>query len=192
MTDQPTTKGGNVILRRVDTPDRVAPGEGYEVEVQVRNGAQFINPLDPDSCGSSEPGYKIRVVLTVDGERWDTVGPTCHYAAALGGGDNTYTFTPRAPETSGETEVEAHVEMVDSGKETDTVSSRILVDAEESEPADDPGDNDGGGLPWTPPDGPTPNPSDPLNIGGQIDKLLLVVGLIAVAWAADSGAEVLS
>ena len=195
-TDQPTTKGGNIILRRVDTPDRVSPREGYEIDVTVSNGAAYINPWDPDKCGLAPPGYKLNVVIVgPNGERRES-GEVCHTTTEVGSREETYSFELVAPESEDYAEVEAHVELVGSGKQTDSVASELLVSAEESEQPDNPrdggGGNDGGDGSWTPPVGSTPDPSDPLNIGGQIDKLLLVLGLIAVAWAADSGAEVLS
>lgn len=206
-TDQPATKGGNVILRRVDTPNRVSPGEGYEVAVKVSNGAAYINPMDPDSCGDSEPGYKLRVVLEgPDGQTY-TRGPTCHLAALVATGDETYTFELEAPESQGEHEVSARVEMVGSGKATASETSRFLVDSEESESAGAPdgdsnddlsqfGDADGDGyLNFHDPEPRNPDvPSGggPLSLGGQLDKLLLVAGVLALAWAADSGAEVVS
>ena len=198
-TDQPTTKGGNIILRRVDTPDRVSPGEGYEIDVTVSNGAAYINPWDPDKCGLAPPGYKINVVIVgPNGERRES-GEVCHTTTEIGSREETYSFELVAPETEDYAEVEAHVELVGSGKQTDSVASEFLVDAEESEQPDDPredpggddgGNDDGGSAPWNNPGG--SDPSDPLNIGGQMDKLLLVLGLIALAWAADSGAEVIS
>ncbi|MFD1566018.1 hypothetical protein [Halolamina litorea] len=189
----------------MDTPNRVSPGEGYEVDVKVSNGAAFINPLDPDSCGDTDPGYKLRVVLEGPNGQTYTRGPTCHLAALVATGDETYTFELQAPEQSGEHEVSAHVEMVGSGKATGSETSRFLVDANESEQATDPGGNGGDDLPaYGDADGDgTPNfldeaPNDPdvpgggLGIGGQMDKLLLVAGLLAVAWLASSGAEVVS
>jgi len=95
--------------------------------------------------------------------------------------------------------------MVGSGKPRASETSHFLVDDDESESATPPGgdDTNGDDLPaYGDADGDgTPNFLDPEphnpdvpggGIGGQLDKLLLVVGLIAVAWAADSGAEVLS
>ena len=204
-TDQPTTKSGNVILRRVSTPNRVSPGDGYEVEVKVSNGAAYINPWDPDSCGDSEPGYKLRVVLEgPDGSTY-AKGPTCHLAALVATGDEVYTFELQAPEEAGEHEVSAHVEMVGSGKETGEETSTFLVSADESEeatnPGGDPGDDlpaygdaDGDGTPNFLDDKPhTPNtPGGGLGLGGELDKVMLLLGLVAVAWLANSGAEVLS
>ncbi len=206
-TDQPTTKSGNVILRWVNTPNRVTPGEGYEVDVKVSNGAAYINTWDPDSCGDTEPGYKLRVVLEgPDGEIY-TRGPTCQLAALVATGDEVYTFELQAPEEAGEHKVAAHVEMVGSGKETGEETSTFLVDADESEEATPPGD-DGGGDSGLPPAGDADgdgvpnyldeapnNPSVPgsgLGIGGELDKVMLLLGLLAVAWMANSGAEVLS
>ncbi|WP_254272174.1 hypothetical protein [Haloarcula marina] len=55
------TKGGNIILRRVDVPDHVDPGESFEVDALVSNGAAYINPWDGDKCGLAPPGYTIEV-----------------------------------------------------------------------------------------------------------------------------------
>jgi len=76
--------------------------------------------------------------------------------------------------------------MTGSGKTTDSLTQSYSVT---STPPESP-DGESGGDAWNPfPDGSAGD--DPLNIGGQVDKLLLVVGLIAVAWLASSGVEVL-
>lgn len=211
-TSQPKTKRGNIILRRVSTPSLVAPGQGYEVEVKVSNGAAFINTWDPDSCGTTTPGYKIRVVLTGPNGEQRTKGPMCIHAATLGTGDETFTFTLQAPSSGGEQEVQAHVEMVNSGKRTDSALSSFLVDADDPEQADQPGDSDSAdngddsGFPaYGDADGDgTPNflddaphdPSIPAGGGGPLNpldgtakKAMLLIGLLALAWFASSASN---
>ncbi|WP_435119090.1 hypothetical protein [Halolamina sp. C58] len=190
MTTQPTTKGGNIILRRIDTPNRVEPGEGYEVDVKVSNGALVIQPWDADSCGQAEPGYKVRVVAEDSTGDRQEAGPTCLMTSELGTGDETFTFEFQAPTEEGEHEVEAWVEMVGSGKETDPDTSTILVNEEVSRDAPSPGNDDGntpifGGVPT----GSDPSGSNPLGFGGTVDKAVLLLGLLVVAWLANSASD---
>ena len=189
-TNQPTTKGGNIVLRRVDTPNRVEPGQGYEVDVKVSNGALVIGGWDPDSCGQAEPGYKIRVVVEDSTGDRQEAGPTCLMSSELGTGDETFTFEFQAPTDEGEHEVEAWVEMVGSGKETDPDTSTILVNEEVSQDAPTPGNDDGntptfGGVPG----GGDSSGSNPLGMGGALNKGMLLLGLLVVAWLASSASD---
>jgi len=192
MGSLPTTKGGNVVLKELSVPTSVEPGETAAAEIRVKNRALEINPLDGGRCNNPRAGYKMRAGRTLP------PGETVYANEKCVAGDfsnHTWTETFEVPDDGGDYTVEAWIEMTGSGKTTDTLEQTLSVTSTLPEtPPDDGGDggNGGGGLPWSPPEGSTPSPSDPLNIGGQIDKLLLVVGLIAVAWAADSGAEVLS
>ncbi|GAB7012042.1 hypothetical protein [Halolamina salina] len=192
MGSLPTTKGGNVVLKELALPDSVEPGEMAEAQIRVKNRAIVINPLDGDRCNNPVAGYKMRAGLTLPS------GETVYTNEKCVAGDfsnHTWAKTFEVPDDGGDYTVEAWVEMTGSGKTTDTLEQSLSITSTPPETPDDGGsdDNDGGnGLPWLPSGGSTPDPSDPLNIGGQMDKLLLVVGLIAVAWAADSGAEVIS
>jgi len=192
-TDQPTTKGGNVILRRVSVPDQVDPGEPYEVDVKVSNGAGFINPWDPDRChGDAYDGYKLSVVLEGPNGEALTKGPVCHFRTTIGTKDETYTFTIDAPE-SGRAEVSAYVQLEHSGKRTDALEASTLV-SDEQAAQPDPGPSDDGGngndfIPDTGGDSPVPDPTS-----GSVDTYAkgagLILVLIAIAWIADSGASI--
>lgn len=191
MGSLPTTKGGNVLLKDVSLPGSVEPGEPMVAEVSVKNRAAWINPLDGDRCNNPFAGYKMRVgYVTPSGE----TKYTNEKCVAGDGSSQTWSVEGlTAPEEEGSYDFEAWVEMTGSGKTTDSLTQSFSVTSTPVETPDDDGGNTDDGLSWDPPtDDPVPDPSDPLNIGGQIDKLLLVVGLIAVAWAADSGAEVVS
>ena len=190
-TNQPTTKGGNIILRRVSVPDQVDPGEPYEVNVQVSNGASYINPWEPDKCGLAPPGYKLTVVLRgPSGERL-TKGPVCHTTTEIGTRDETDSFTVTAPQ-SGRAEVSAYVEMENSGKRTDKLEASSLVASEapaqpDTGSSDDGGGGGGSGLFDGSPD-PTPGGGTSFDTYAEGAGLLIV--LLAIAWLADSGASI--
>jgi len=190
-TNQPTTKGGNIILRRVSVPDQVDPGEPYEVNVQVSNGASYINPWEPDKCGLAPPGYKLTVVLRgPSGERL-TKGPVCHTTTEIGTRDETYSFTVTAPQ-SGRAEVSAYVEMENSGKRTDKLETSTIVSSTPAAQPDSGGGDDGGGSGGASGlfgDSPTPNPTGTsFNTYAKGAGVILV--LLSIAWLADSGSDI--
>lgn len=191
-TNQPTTKGGNIILRRVSVPDQVDPGEPYEVDVKVSNGAVFINPWDNDRChGDAYDGYKLKVVLTGPNGEELTKGPVCHLRTSIGTKDETYTFTVEAPQ-SGRAEVSAYVEMEKSGKRTDALEASTVVSSTPAEQPDTGSSDDGGGgggsgLFDGSPD-PTPGGGTSFDTYAKGAGVLLV--LLAIAWLADSGASI--
>jgi len=189
-TDQASTKGGNVGLRRVSAPNQVDPGEPFQVDVEVSNGAAYINPWDPDKCGLAPPGYKIEVVLKTPAGETLSKGPLCHTTTEVGTRDVTYTFTVDAPDDpGGRAEVEAHVELAESGKRTDAVEASTLVSDEAASQPSDPGGG-GGGLPDDLPGGGDGGTGPlPDSIGGQVDRAVLLLGLLAVAWIAASASD---
>lgn len=139
-----STKGGNIILRRVDAPDSVDPGQTFEVEAKVSNGAAYINPWDPDKCGLAPPGYKLEVEFYGPNGATRTVGPACHTTTEVGTRDETYSATFTAPETEGEVRVEANVRLVNSGKQTGTESATVTVSSGYVPGPEEPGGDDGG------------------------------------------------
>lgn len=183
------TKGGNVILRRVRTPDNVRPGESFEVEVDVSNGAAFIGPLEPDKCGLAPPGYKIEVVAI--GPKGETqTKDDCITTTEVGTRDETYSFTFQAPETTGQWSVGGNVRMRGSGKETGRVGGSLTVT--NSPPKDAAAESDSGSSRQDNGDGGGGTPDLPLSGDDLPDGNLVlgVIGLLAVAWIASSGAEV--
>jgi len=201
------TKGGNVILEQVLVPRTVEPGEPFEVEAKVSNGAGIINPWDKDHCrkpGATGPdgasGYSIEVVFEVDGET-RVSGPTCIRKTAFGKRTNTYSKTFTAPSYGGSVDVEAYVRLPGSGKETGKMSQTVTVssdDVEETDPPaddddtgdgnDNDGDDDNGGnnplagiFPFLFPDG---------GGGGGLNALVGVLVLLAIAWMLDSGSDI--
>ena len=206
MGSLPTTKGGNVLLKDVSLPGSVEPGESLVAEVTVKNRAAWINPFDGDRCNNPFAGYKMRIgYLTPSGE----TKYTNEKCVAGDGSSQTWSVEGlTAPEEEGSHDFEAWVEMTGSGKTTDSITQSFSVTSTPVETPDDDGANnsDDGLRPLGDADGDghrnfadpephnpeVPSGGGPLNIGGQIDKLLLVLGVLAIAWAADSGAEVLS
>jgi len=204
MGSLPTTKGGNVLLKDVSLPGSVEPGEPLVAEVTVKNRASWINPLDGDRCNNPWAGYKMRIGYIAPSGETKYTNEKC---VAGDGSSQTWTVEGlTAPEEEGSHDFEAWVEMTGSGKTTDSLTQSFSVSSTPAETPDD-GGNDGlppfgdadddGHLNFHDPEPQNPDvPSDsgggPLNIGGQLDKLLLVAGVLAIAWAADSGAEVLS
>lgn len=55
-----------LTIRDVSVPDLIRTGETAEVEVSIRNSANFINPLDPDLCAAflNVGGFKVDVELS--------------------------------------------------------------------------------------------------------------------------------
>ncbi len=185
MGSLPTTKGGNVVLKEVSVPSSVEPGESMTAEIRVKNRALVIGPFDGDRCNSPAAGYKMRAgYVTPSGETKYT-----NEKCVPGDFSNhTWSVPLTAPGSDGSHEFEAWIEMTGSGKTTNSLTQSFSVTSTPPETPDS--RDDGGGDAWNPfPDG--SGGDDPLNIGGQMDKLLLVAGLIAVAWLASSGAEVL-
>lgn len=175
------TKGGNIILSDVRVPDYVEPGESFEVEAVVSNGAAYINPWDPDKCGLAPPGYKIAVEFEGPDGRTITKR-ACHTTTEVGTRDVTYTATFSAPE-SGSARVEAKVRMRGSGKETPVVSASADVTEQSPEQSDGPtpGDGDGGGgNPWGNNAPEAPDLPDAGDIGTGALLALLLVGAVFV------------
>jgi hypothetical protein len=177
------TKGGNIILSDVRVPDYVEPGESFEVEAVVSNGALAIAPWDPDYCGnySTDEGYKIAVEFEgPDGRsvtKRDCIGMT-----EVGTRDVTYTATFTAAQ-SGAARVEALVRMPGSGKETAVVSASADVTEQAPEQSDGPtpgdGDSSGGGNPWDlDDDNPIPDGGD---VGLGVVLALVLVGFVLVS-----------
>lgn len=193
-----TTKGGNIILERVRVPGSVQPGEAFDVEVDVSNGAVIIGPFDPDAYGNAGgSGYNINVTATVDGT--EKTKDTRIGVAEVGTKDATYTFTFEAPRTDGTVDVSGRVELPASGKTTGPVRTSTVVSADD--PADAPNPDDDGtdnsnpfaNLPFPDDDGGGGNPFNPLGSGlPSGDAVLLVVGLLALAWLASSAEGVVN
>ncbi|WP_153952319.1 hypothetical protein [Halosegnis longus] len=194
------TKGGNIVLERVSAPDTVDPGEPFEVDAVVKNGAAFIGPFDNDSCrkNGEARGYSLEVVFS-DGSETRVSGPTCMETKPLSRNAETHTETFTAPE-SGTIYVDAFVRLPGSGKETGEISQTVSVtttDSEEPDPpadTDDESDDDGGN------DDDSDGGSNPLAAifpfltdgggGGGLNALLGVLVLLAIAWMLDSGSDI--
>lgn len=192
-------KGGNIRLDEVRVPDTVRPGQTFTAEVDVSNGAKYINPFDGDKCGLAPPGYKINVEATgPDGEAKDD--DDCLGTTEVGVRTRTYTFDFTAPQ-SGEATVSANVTLRDSGEETGPERDTAEVSASAPENPDDPqddeanndsgfnnpfnggggdggGDGGGGGLPI------------PGLGGGSSEAIVGLVALLAVAWIISSSSDV--
>lgn len=91
--------------------------------------------------------------------------------------------------TPGDYDVRATVDPAEHGHSSTKTRTISVEETGQQRPADDDGNGNGGDA-WNPFPDRSPDPNDPLNVGAQMDKLLLVVGLLAVAWIASSGAEV--
>lgn len=146
-----STKGGNVILRDVRVPDQVSPGETFEVEAEVANGALAINPWDPDACtDDSLDDAAYELVVDFNGPNGETRqdGPFCLAITELGTKDTIKTATFTAPSTSGTETIGANVRLPGSGKETGEVSDTLVVSGSDAETPEDTDDGDGGGVDW--------------------------------------------
>lgn len=178
-TTQPTTKGGNIILREFSLPNSVRPGESVTAEVEVSNGASVIGPFDPDKCENVNPGYKTRVVLVHPDGTTQKSDTRCHGEAIVGTKDLTYTLTFTPPETSGTHYYSAYVEMVGSGKTTESVDETVTVTETTPERPEDPSDGDESGGGWDFGD----VPDAPDAGGGVLGGNLKVIGVLLVVIA---------
>lgn len=140
-----TTKRGNVILSNVEIPDRIEPGEAFEANATVKNGAAAIGPFDPDRCGGTPVGYKISVEFDGPGFQHRTDGPKCHSITSIGANAREYSATFIAPDFGDEVSVSAEVVMGGSGKRTGEMSDTAALSAEPAETPSDPGDDVSGG-----------------------------------------------
>lgn len=142
-----STKGGNVVLNSVRTKKSVRPGEDFEVEVDVSNGATYIGPLDPDGCGDpangctktpvvESAGYCVNIEFYVNGEKIAESGNDCLHAGLVGAPTGSKTWVVTAPEAEGKIEVGANVVLDGSGKETGVVNKTVNVTG--SEPTEAP------------------------------------------------------
>ena len=192
-----STKGGNVILRDVRAPSEVDPGQTFEVEADISNGALAISPWDADAC-TDNPGndaaYSMQVEFSGPGGATREAGPFCLAITELGTNDTTKTATFTAPSTSGTYDVAANVRLDGSGSETGEVSETVTVSGTEAvePPSNDDGD---GGADWGGDDGDGDGPDTPTwGQDGQMLKLAaggvaLLVVLMVLAPYADIGAS---
>jgi hypothetical protein len=134
-------KSGNVILRWVRGPDKsVNPGDPFEIQVKVSNGAWpgFLSPTDPDACNNPNTpcqrgtafneGYCVEAVL----EPPQALGSTrterdCIGTTELGSYDVIYKFQFTAPDSEGEYEFSAFARTTASGAQTESMSTRVQV-----------------------------------------------------------------
>jgi hypothetical protein len=207
----------NVKDLRIRHGSEQLASEPVNVTVVVNNQETFGGGAD--GCESSDgfAGHRAKVTVeaihageVVESQAREVCAPV-QGASLLRTSDPEMSFSLDL--SAGNFVIRATTEGVNTGQ-ADTEEVSIIVEEEASAPpaedgSGDDGSNDGGtddeGLP---PFGDTdndghrnfvdpephnpevPSGGGPLNIGGQTDKLLLVVGMIALAWAADSGAEV--
>jgi hypothetical protein len=189
-----TTKGGFVELRQVRAPDHVRPGQTFQVEADVSNGAFVIDPFDPDKCVSSvsgQGGYKIVVVFDGPGQTEEV--HDCLRSAAVSTGDETYSTTMTAPE-SGRAWVDVLVRLPGSGKETGSISVSPTVT--EEPPKDAPGDTGGDGgdgdSGWTPPWADGDGDDGPFaQVDQAVSAIVLIALLFAIAKLLESGSDIL-
>ena len=190
-------KDGNLVLKEINLPDGVVPGEEGVAEIDVMNIATMITPWDPDECNENNTynGYKYRVILRVDGEEY-TSGTGC-IASRLTANEESRQITFTAPETSGTIDVSARIELAESGERTDWLTRRLEVYApDEGGPADPVDDDDGdGGTPWGGGGGDegdgddegSGNPFDDLFGGDELvtrlNLLVLAIGGLGAAYA---------
>jgi hypothetical protein len=183
-----TTKGGNIILSDLRIPDEVRPGETFTAQAVVKNGAAAIGPFDPDKCGLVPPGYKLKVVFTGPDGRENVKGPDCLGTTEIGSRSRTYEATFTAPE-SGLARVDALVRLPGSGKETSPLREETPVSTTATETPDAPGDSGSGGG-WLDDSPDAPDGSGPFSeLEGAASVATVLIVLVAVAWALDSGAE---
>jgi hypothetical protein len=184
-----TTKGGNVVLNGLHFPEQSEPGQTTRAEIGVINGATYINPLDPDFCGGG--GYRLRAILVhPDGfeqpSEW-----TCLPSTTIGTRGETFELSFTAPETVGDHQYEAYVEMEGSRKTTGRLSRQLTVNEGDVSNPDDEDDEDDGDyyqFPWE--DGNDddensftefPDVENPLSANVKLIVVLIII-ILALGW----------
>lgn len=118
-------KGGNLFIQGVSVPSTVNPGDTFNVEWTVSNGANFIAGDDPDCCGPVCPGipgsgsvlngYQHRTFAQPSWASGFTSDQNCINTTEVGTVDNPYSRTFTAPSSTGSYTVDIGIEMTGSG-----------------------------------------------------------------------------
>jgi hypothetical protein len=178
-------KSGNLVISEISTPEEMDPGEEGVAEVTVENLATVITPWDGDRCvgDTTTVGYKYRIVVRVGGETYESATSCLDNLTGKNIEEQRVTF--QAPDSPGTVDVEARIELPQTGNRSDWLSSRVEVYGEgDDEPADPPDDDGGDGEPGDTPDWLADLLGDGGGVGTQIQLVLVVILLIAVLYSA--------
>lgn len=177
LTNLVSIKSGNLFIEKVETPSTsVRPGGTVNIDVVLKNGAQFINTFDPDRCLpggiTRSEGYKYR--LEVD-PSWAGIDSRegCIPSGNFSANRLTESFSFTAPSESGSEEVTFILEARGSGESGRTSTSVSISESGDSNPPPSNGGGgggDGGGLGFI----------ETVGIGVVI-TLVLVVALFAIS-----------
>lgn len=157
VSRETSTKGGNLGVIRVDTPDgAIVPGGTVEVAIDVYNGAGGINPDDPDECGNpantcagtgATRGYCYQLRCNPDWTGQQFTDPDCINLAVVGANVVRRKFQFTAPDTEGNYVVEGSVIATGTESESPAETGSIAVRTEANG-----GTIDGGGVGDTAPE----------------------------------------
>lgn len=182
----------NVNIRSLEAADTAA-GTPAQVTVEVNNLETVTPLLGPATCGGvvgSSQGHKTEVSIEVRDSAGRVIDESSQEVCAPGeqiGNEVTVEFDVETGET-GEYTVTAATRVLGHERESDT---RGPVSFNVGDVGDLPGSDGGGaGLPELPDPG-GENPLGDLGLPSG-DTLVLVAGLLAVAWLADSAEGIVS
>lgn len=145
-----------MVLRDFRVPtETIEPDGPFTAEVDIANGANIVDPFDPDSLGSNSnqcnadllkgAGYCFRIELErPDGSVVDS-GPQAIGTTEIGTANVTVEFNLTAPSSEGQKGYRARLVMDGSGKQTDWLPNEITVNEKEATQPDDGSGGGGGG-----------------------------------------------
>lgn len=140
-----TFKDGLLYVEEIRITPEVPAGGIIDLEIDVTNVANFINPVDDDAC-TDNLFYGYEYELTVDRE-WDDLEDTIEHCLTMQDRNVTHSLAFDAPEEPGTYDVD--IAMLLPGSDVSGLVSEpvAVVDDDEGDPRPGiPDDGEGGGL----------------------------------------------
>ena len=145
-------KGGSIIVEKFAYPDEVAPGGRFEAEVQVSNGAVFVNPFDPDHCAPSGLDAGLQYEATWNAS-WlsggsERTGVRCLGTTEVGTATDVVTLDSPAPDEPGTYSLRVTVMMPGSKEQVSETVNFVVAEGSprNTDPEEEDPENGGGGI----------------------------------------------